>query len=133
MVCSTLNGRGGRVDPINRSFNRAIKLSQPLRDSFNKDSLYNDPATLISYYKGLVDLALQQIISELEASFLIADTIWYKAVSYNYDIESVVILASGLDSCESPKVSRVAQKCWDNLVQMVTYQYLNYSEATKED
>ena len=120
------------MDPINRSFNRAIKVSQPLRDSFHKDQLYNDPATLISYYKSVIELASKQTISELEASFLISDTIWYKAVTDCSDVESVVILASELDSCDSVKVSRVAQKRWENLVQMVNYHYLGYSQHTKE-
>lgn len=120
------------MDPIDRRFNRAIKLSKSLRDSFDKDALYSDPTTLISYYKGLVELAQSKVISELEASFLITDTIWYKIVSYNSDVEAIVVEASQLDSCESPKVSRVAQQRWDKLVRLVTYNYKNHLHTNLE-
>lgn len=114
------------MDPIDRNFNRAIKLTQPIRDFFDKDDLYSDPKTLISYYQKLIDACLKGIIDQRESAFLIADTVWFKAVSYNPDVEVLVVLASELELMDSPRVSPRAKDHWEKLTRLIRFQHKNY-------
>jgi len=117
------------VDPIDRNFNRAIKLTQPIRDFFDKDDLYSDPKTLISYYQKLIDACQKGIIDQRESAFLIADTVWFKAVSYNPDVEVIVVLATELEQSDSPLVSPKAYQRWENLVHIIGHHYKAYQNG----
>ena len=122
-------GRRPQVDPIDRNFNRAIKLTQSIRDSYDKDVLYSDPKTLISYYQKLIDACLKGIIDQRESAFLIADTVWFKAVSYNPDVEVIVVLATELEQSDSPLVSPKAYQRWENLVHIIGHHYKAYQNG----
>lgn len=114
------------MDPIDRNFNRAIKLTQSIRDSYDKDVLYSDPKTLIDYYAKLVDLNRKGKINESETAFLITDTVWFEAVSYNPDVEVLVVLASELELMGSPRVSPRAKDHWEKLTRLIRFQHKNY-------
>ena len=110
------------MDPINRNFNRAIKFTQPIRDSFDKNALYVNPKVLISYYKKLIDTCIEGTISHRDTAFLIADTVWFEAVSYNPDVEAIVVVAAELEMADEPNVCPSSQKLWNNLVMVINHQ-----------
>jgi hypothetical protein len=112
------------VDPLRSAgiTNRAIRLTQSIRDRYELNDLTNNPGTLISYYAEIVNAQRKSIITEREAAFLIADTVYYKVVSVNSDVEVVVVVASEIEKMETDGVCRNLRKHWENLARFIHYQ-----------
>ena len=70
------------------NYNDAIKSTEALRESFGAE-LKNDAIKVLDYYGELIKLADTNKLTQREACYLIADTMWYTVVDKNPGLEAI--------------------------------------------
>ena len=70
------------------NYNNAIKSTEALRESFGAE-LKNDAIKVLDYYSELLNLADINKLTQREACYLIADTMWYTVVDKNPGLEAI--------------------------------------------
>ena len=71
------------------NYNDAIKSTEALRESFGAE-LKNDAIKVLDYFTKLIELADTNKLTQREACYLIADTMWYTVVDKNPGLEAIV-------------------------------------------
>jgi len=110
---------------MTEDFQGAIEKTKSVRDSFTESQLTEDPKSVLEYYAELIDLADKGTITRQEAAYLIADTMWYKSVDSNPDIESIAFDAGELELPEK-NVSGNLDERWKRLVVWVNEERAKY-------
>jgi len=70
------------------NYNKATKSTEALRESFGSE-LKNDAIKVLDYYNELIKLADTNKLTQREACYLIADTMWYAAVDKTPGLEAI--------------------------------------------
>ena len=70
------------------NYNNAIKSTEALRESYGGE-LKNDAVKVLDYYGELIKLADTNKLTQREACYLIADTMWYTVVDKNPGLEAI--------------------------------------------
>lgn len=78
-------------------FDPAIKATQLIRARYGLDKLKKDPRTLLEYCIEITKLADTGKLTQKEAAYLIAGTMFYESVDSNIDILAVILDAGDLE------------------------------------
>lgn len=70
------------------NYNNAIKSTEALRESYGGE-LKNDAVKVLDYYGELIKLADTNKLTQREACYLIADTMWHTVVDKNPGLEAI--------------------------------------------
>jgi hypothetical protein len=78
-------------------YNKALEAAKDIRERYPKYEIQDTPALVLEYYWELISFHDTGGITRKQASFLIADTMWYNCVRTNYVLESIAIEAGCLE------------------------------------
>lgn len=78
-------------------FDQAIKATQLIRARYGLDKLKKDPRTVLEYCIEITKLADTGKLTQKEAAYLIAGTMFYESVDSNIDILAVILDAGDLE------------------------------------
>ena len=78
------------------NYNNASKSTEALRESFGSE-LKNDALKVLDYFTKLIELADTNKLTQREACYLIAGTMWYTVVDKNPGLEAIAADAGELE------------------------------------
>ena len=98
--------------------NDAINQTDYLRSKYGGDITKLDRKNVASYIADLITICEEGIISQLDATFLISETLWSGVVRNDSELESIAMLATMLEVSNLPG-EEYSHRHWEELVEKI--------------